>query len=200
MVKEKNNEVGPLKCTAAWGRNKTQLECKQRSTNRSAMFGMIASQDEKLRGYMAQQAAAREKAKREAVIADLKSQSKAAPAKAARRVGARYGVSEAGLADLENILRGNPGATSKEVFASGGAKQLIEETARREALQDPLYNLQRMLSGTSNADRVGQVGFYGAAAGGTVAGLTAAGQGLMALMEYIQNGTEQQEARNRELA
>lgn len=164
------------------------------------MFGMIASQDEKLRGYMAQQAAAREKAKRETAIADLKSQSKAAPAKAARRVGARYGVSEAGLADLENILRGNPGATSKEVFASGGAKQLIEETAKREALQDPLYNLQRMLSGTSNADRIGQAGFYGAAAGGTVAGLTAAGQGLMALMEYIQNGTEQQEARNRELA
>lgn len=163
------------------------------------MFGGIASLDDKIRGYMAEQADAQLKARRQAVLADISSQAKATPAKAAQRVGARYGVSEKGLSDLEGILSGRPGATSQEVFSSGGAQQLLRETADREAVQNPLYNLQRMLSGTGAANRAGQVGFYGAAAGGTAAGLTAAGQGLMQLMAYLQEGQSTAAERNNEL-
>jgi hypothetical protein len=163
------------------------------------MFGGIASLDERIRGYMAQQADAQLAARRKAVMADISSQAKASPVKAAQRVGARYGVSEGGLSDLEGMLRGQPGAASQEVFASGGAEQLLRETADREASRNPLYNLQRMLSGTGAANRAGQVGFYGAAAGGTAAGLTAAGQGLVALMDYLQQGQQTSAERDNEL-
>lgn len=162
------------------------------------MLDRIGSLDEKIRGYMAKQADAQLAARRQAVLADLSSQAKATPEKAAQRVGARYGVSEAGLSDLEGVLRGTPGARSTEVF-SAGPQQLLRETAEREAAGNPLYNLQRMLSGTSAMDRAGQAGFYGAAAGGTVAGLTAAGQGLMALMEYMQQGQQSEESREQPL-
>jgi len=164
------------------------------------MLDRITNLDEKIRGYMAQQAAGQLAARRQAVLSDLTSQAKAQPGGAAKRVGERYGVSEAGMGDLEAMLAGRPGAASQEVFASGGAQQLLRETADREAAQNPLYNLQRMLSGTSAADRAGQVGFYGAAAGGTAAGLTAAGQGLVALMNYLQQGQETSSERNNELA
>ena len=60
--------------------------------------------------------------------------------------------------------------------------------------------LNDMLSGTDAMSRAGQVATYGAIGGGTAAGLTAAGQGLMALMAHLQEGQQTSEKRNNELA
>jgi len=48
--------------------------------------------------------------------------------------------------------------------------------------------------------RTAQTGLAVGAAGGTAAGLTAAGQGLVALMNYLQQGQETSSERNNELA
>lgn len=163
------------------------------------MFGAVSSLDERIRGYMAKQAEEQLAARRKAVMTDMTSQLKSNPADVARKVGARYGVSEAGLQDLEGVLLGRPGASSQEVFAPG-PQVLLQETADRAATQNPLYQLQQMLSGTKAQDRAGQVAFYGGAAAGGAAGLTAAGQGLMALMQYIQDGLAAQDERKEPLA
>ena len=47
---------------------------------------------------------------------------------------------------------------------------------------------------------VARAGVVTAATGGVTMGLTAAGQGLMALMEYMQNGGQQEEARENPLS
>jgi hypothetical protein len=60
--------------------------------------------------------------------------------------------------------------------------------------------LNDLLSGTDAMSRAGQVATYGAIGGGAVAGLTAAGQGLMALMDYLQQGQQTADERNNELA
>ncbi len=65
--------------------------------------------------------------------------------------------------------------------------------------QAQLYANEQLQAEGTRGD-IARAGVVTAATGGSVMGLTAAGQGLMALMEYIQSGTEQQEARNRELA
>jgi hypothetical protein len=57
-----------------------------------------------------------------------------------------------------------------------------------------------MLSGTDAMSRAGQVATYGAIGGGTVAGLTAAGQGLVALMGYLQQGQQVEDERQAPLA
>lgn len=163
------------------------------------MFGGVRNLDERIRGYMAQQAEGQLAARRQAVLDDLKSQIQSSPASAAKRVGERFGVSEGGLNDLERVLRGERGAVSQEVFAPNSGA-MLQATADREAARNPLYNLQRMLSGESATDRAGQVAFYGAAAGGGAAGLTAAGQGLIALMGYLQQGQQSEEEREKPLA
>lgn len=70
-----------------------------------------------------------------------------------------------------------------------------------------LERLARMRAGASGLiaedstrGDIARVGVVTAATGGSVMGLTAAGQGLMALMEYIQSGTQQQESRENTLA
>lgn len=159
------------------------------------MLGGIQSLDDKIRAYMAQQAKGQLEARRQAVMSDLSSMLQSSPETAAKRVGARYGVDESHLGDLEQALQG------RSVFGpAANASQMMRETAEREAAQNPLYRLQSMLAGTSKSDRAGQVGFYGAAAGGGVAGLTAAGQGLMALMEYMQESMATQGKRDEPLA
>lgn len=163
------------------------------------MFSGVLSLDKRIRGYMAQQAESQLKARRQAQLDDLKSQIQSSPASAAKRVGERFGVSEGGLNDLERMLRGERGAVSQEVFAPNSGA-MLQATADREAARNPLYNLQRMLSGESATDRAGQVAFWGAAAGGGVAGLTAAGQGLMALTQYLQQGMQSEQEREQPLA
>lgn len=162
------------------------------------MLGGLRDFDEKVRGYMARQGEAQLAARQQAVIEELRSQLQSNPTDVARKVGARYGVSQEGLQDLEGVLLGRAGAQSKEVFAPN-ANQLLRETADQAAARNPLYQLQSMLAGTGAGQRAGQVAFYGGAAAGGAAGLTAAGQGLMALMEYIQQGLAAQDERQEPL-
>ena len=166
------------------------------------MFGVperVGALDDKIRGYFANQQRIGEAAKRKAVTADVLSQLKSNPDTAAKRVGARYGVSEGGLADLKAMLLRQPGARSAEVFAPN-PDVLIQGVADQAAASDPLNRLRGMLAGTSPTERAGQVAFYGATGGGAIAGLTAAGQGLMALMSYLQQGQEVEAEREQPLA
>lgn len=59
--------------------------------------------------------------------------------------------------------------------------------------------LNDMLSGSSLGARAGQAGVYGAIGGGITLGLTAAGQGLFALTDYLSQGQETEAKRNQEL-
>jgi hypothetical protein len=156
--------------------------------------------DEKIRGYMAQQAEAQLANRREAVKSDLMGMAQSNPTTAAKRVAQGYrGVNKqgGGIGAIEDMFR--TGMQTK-AYGPGDARTMLDAAAEREARQNPLYNLQRMLSGTGSAERAGQVAFYGAAAGGATAGLTAAGQGLMALMDYLQQGQQTAVERNNELA
>ena len=164
------------------------------------MLDRISMLDEKIRGYMANQAKTQLENRREAVKSDLMGMAQSNPTTAARRVAQGYrGVNEqgGGIGAMEDLFR--TGMQTK-AYGPGDARTMLDVAAEREAEQNPLYNLQRMLSGTSGMDRAGQVAFYGSAAGGTAAGLTAAGQGLMALMAYLQEGQQTAEERNNELA
>lgn len=163
------------------------------------MFSGVSNLDERIRGFMATQAKNQRAARSQAILEELNSQVQGSPASAAKRVGARFGVSEGGLDDLERMLRGERGVTSQEVFAPNTAA-MLEATAEREAARNPLYNLTNMLSKKDPMSRAGQVATYGAIGGGTVAGLTAAGQGLMALMEYLQQGQQSEQEREEPLA
>jgi hypothetical protein len=164
------------------------------------MLGRINTLDDKIRGYMAKQAETQLANRREAVKSDLMGMAQSNPATAAKRVAQGYGgINEqgGGIGAMEDMFR--TGMQTK-AYGPGDAQTVLAGAAEREASQNPLYNLQRMLSGTGSAERAGQVAFYGAAAGGATAGLTAAGQGLVALMDYLQQGQQASEERNNELA
>jgi len=76
---------------------------------------------------------------------------------------------------------------------------LYQEAA---AASDPSMGVRinRLLSQDDMAGRATQAGVYGAIGGGATLGLTAAGQGLMALMGYLQQGNEVEQDRERPLA
>ena len=166
------------------------------------MFGGVRNLDERIRGYMAQQAEEQLAARRKAVMDDLVSQAQSNPERAAQRVSQSFvgangkRMSDEGVSGIENLLRTGMNTRTQ---APGNARSMLESAAAREAEQNPLYNLQSMLAGTGAGNRAGQVAFYGAATGGAAAGLTAAGQGLVALMDYIQQGTEAQSEREKPL-
>jgi len=71
---------------------------------------------------------------------------------------------------------------------------ILERLARMRA------GVSGLIAEDSTRGDIARVGVVSAATGGSVMGLTAAGQGLMALMEYIQSGTQQQEQRERALS
>lgn len=119
-----------------------------------------------------------------------------------------------GYATVQETLGLNdPGAVNNvEVAAALGRldRDQREKVARAIALQGnagPLEMLTRaragitgMLAEDGTRGDIARAGVVTAATGGSVMGLTAAGQGLMALMEYIQNGTQQQEQRESTLS
>lgn len=78
---------------------------------------------------------------------------------------------------------------SRAAGAQGKREALYQQAAvaERPGVQ---VRLNDLLSGTDLASRSTQAGVYGAIGGGAVAGLTAAGQGLMALMDYLQQGNQ----------
>jgi len=107
-------------------------------------------------------------------------------------------------ASLAERLGGSPeeylkALKSRAAGSDGRREGLYQQAA---AASDPglLVRLSSALAGEDVGSRAVQAGVYGAAGGGVTLGLTAAGQGLMALMEYLQQGGESQQERQAPLA
>jgi len=96
-------------------------------------------------------------------------------------------------AALGRLDRDQREKVARAIAARGNAGPL-------EMLTRARADVTRMLAEDGTRGDIARVGVVTAATGGSVMGLTAAGQGLMALMEYIQNGTQQQESRESTLA
>lgn len=69
-----------------------------------------------------------------------------------------------------------------------------------ERLRGAEAGLNRVLADAGTRGQAARLGLFAGAGAGTVAGLTAAGQGLVALMDYLQQGQQAAEERNNELA
>lgn len=80
------------------------------------------------------------------------------------------------------------------------ARQQMFENAYLSGGSKPVAGFLNMMSGTGALNRAGQVGVYSAGVGGVTLGLTAAGQGLFALMDYMQQGQQADQERNQPLA
>lgn len=118
----------------------------------------------------------------------------------ARDMYAYTGATDAGNVtpdDIRKNLQGLGKDERSQLIGSMAANGLSGPMERLRQAQ--LYANEQLQADGTRGD-IARAGVVTAAAGGSMMGLTAAGQGLMALMEYIQNGTEQQEERNRELA
>jgi hypothetical protein len=107
-------------------------------------------------------------------------------------------------AAIAHRLQGSPEDYSKVLQsrakgAQSGREALYQQAAAAEK-PGLGVRLNDMLSGTDAMSRAGQVATYGAIGGGTVAGLTAAGQGLVALMGYLQQGQQVEDERQAPLA
>jgi hypothetical protein len=84
--------------------------------------------------------------------------------------------------------------------ADAAREALYRRAAARKGERGPLSEAYNLMSQDGVAGRAMQAGVYGAAGGGVTLGLTAAGQGLMALMQYLQQGGESQQERQAPLA
>lgn len=62
-----------------------------------------------------------------------------------------------------------------------------------------MTRLNYMMAGRDTGSRIGQGAVIGGAVGGVTLGMTAAGQGLMALMDYMNQGQQVASARDQEL-
>lgn len=123
-------------------------------------------------------------------------------------LAARMGSSNPDLLSVSAAIADRLGG-SEDAYVAALKSKARGADAKRQALygqaaaaESPnlAVRLNDMLSSTDAMSRAGQVATYGAIAGGTTAGLTAAGQGLMALMAYLQKGQQTAEERNNELA
>lgn len=88
-----------------------------------------------------------------------------------------------------------------------GREALYQEAAAASPMnkfQPHIYGwregLAGAMSGTGMGNRAIQAGFYGGVIGGGVAAMTAAGQGLMALTQYLEEGNKTAVERDQELA
>jgi hypothetical protein len=97
------------------------------------------------------------------------------------------------MADMGGIDRG----TLAQQMLMGGAQadSALASVARAKAEKDLAVRMRRTFAGTDPMDRFQQVMGYGGIAGG----LTAAGQGLMALTDYVQQTMVNQESREQPL-
>jgi hypothetical protein len=69
-----------------------------------------------------------------------------------------------------------------------------------EQVRGAEVGFNRALADTGTRGKMTRLGLFTGIGAGTTAGLTAAGQGLMALMDYLQQGQQAAEERNNELA
>lgn len=160
------------------------------------MFGGIGARiqgmDEAVRQSMAERAMAARMKQIENIRSDL-SQRMGAQTPDYNSVGAAIADRMGGSADdyLAALKSRARGADAKREALYGQAAAASKANAA--------VRLNDLLSGTDVGSRAAQVGVYGAIGGGGIAGLTAAGQGMLALIDYIQQGTEAQAEREKPL-
>jgi hypothetical protein len=99
-----------------------------------------------------------------------------------------------------NIAAGRANGAFDQTTGIPRAMAESEGPGLMERLRRLQLHANEQLQAEGTRGDIARAGVVTAATGGSAMGLTAAGQGLIALMEYIQSGTEQQEARNSELA
>lgn len=109
--------------------------------------------------------------------------------------GRNVGIPKEGPNSQEDILR-------LLQMRTGTAKRDQDALLSSAAYNTPMGPLARMQSTLARDDwqgRTAQTGLGVGIVGGSALGLTAAGQGLVALMDYIQQGTEAQSEREKPL-
>ncbi len=94
---------------------------------------------------------------------------------------------------VQQLNTAQKGAVGR-VLAEASAPGMMERLRGAEA------GLNRALADAGTRGQVARLGLFTGAGAGTVTGLTAAGQGLAALMDYLQQGQQASEERNNELA
>ena len=113
-------------------------------------------------------------------------------------------------ADLDGVAKALAGRTGRDLseYQTGGQfdmtgmgdtqlRQLFEDTyAQKPGLR---VRAESILGNTGAKARVGQAGLYAAMGGGLTMGLTAAGQGLFALTQYLAQGQDSAIKRDQEL-
>ena len=147
------------------------------------MYGGIGAKiqgmDEAVRQSMAERAMAARKQQVQAVRDDL-----------SQRMSAANPDLNSVAAAIADRMEGQPDDYMSVLKSRARGAQAKRDALYGQAAAQTAPNLQvrlnDMLSGTDAMSRAGQVATYGAIGGGTVAGLTAAGQGLIALMDYMQ--------------
>ena len=157
----------------------------------SKMLGQIRKWDEATRGYFGNRGAQGRLGEIRAMEADLRS-----------RLGAAQPDYDSVGATIANALHGQAGF---------GRNEVIDRLKRNEDPDDLIYRasvaqrpgmgtrLNYMMAGTDAMSRAGQAGVYGAIGGGVTLGLTAAGQGILALMDYMQEGQRTEAQREQQL-
>lgn len=153
----------------------------------------IAGLDESVRRSMAERAYQARAQQIDAVRTDLRQRMQAQ--------SPDYGSVGAAIADrlggeADDYLK----ALKSRASGAQGKREALYQQAAVAEKPGVQVRLNDLLSGTDVASRATQAGVYGAIGGGSVAGLTAAGQGLMALMGYLQQGQEVQAEREQPLA
>ena len=163
-------------------------KAKQAWADVDGLGGLLAGADRAVRQQAAERAAVAQNAREYGIVSDLRS-----------RMGAESPDVEGVEARIRSAIGGGKGEYTKALKSrargADNTRELLYQSAAMNSRPGLVQMLNERLAGVGKMDRAVQVGTYGAIGGGVTMGLTAAGQGLMALMEYMQNGGQQEEAR-----
>jgi len=150
------------------------------------MFDRIRRFDERVRAHMGQEAERHLGVREEAVLKEFENRMKSNPVSAQAWMNsyrADLGMDEGSKVGPQQMQD----AAVRRAFAA------------RAARDNPGFQMRESLAGTGIGNRAQQVAAYGGMIGGGLAALTASGQGLMHLMEYIEEGKRTQQAREQEM-
>ena len=162
------------------------------------MLNRVKGLDEALRLKMAEQAYEARARQVASIQADLTNRMGAVRNDA----GFDENILQSVAANIGQNIKRDPVMVAKDLRDSYGKPGLSdnspsyrEDLIRQAAVQagaGPMTALQSRLSGISGGDRAVQAGVYGS---GVAMGMTAAGQALDALRDYMQEGLQQMEER-----
>ena len=157
-----------------------------------AMRSKMGNLDERIRNMAAERAYAARGRQMGGIVEGLQG-----------RMGAAEPDIDSVSAEIAGRMGGGPADYAKALQMKGkrgdqGRESLYQQAAAASGA-GMVAKLNSMLSGTDAMSRAGQVGVYGGIGAGGALGLTAAGQQLMSLMSYLQEGQEMDGKRDQEL-